>query len=210
VLPRRAGSLLHYQGVPFAEIGRMVGQRKLASRRTPRRTSWLTGARPTTPPCWRLARPEVAGKGHRCGPAKDTSLISILLALRRVGRAVIAVWRDPDTKALPFVADALVLTGTIFYWRYEDWTFVQSLYFSVVTLTIVGYGDLTPTSDVARIHDHLHPHWAGRSRCLAQCARAAIRQADGRACPEAREPHSAPPRLIRRRGRIAVEQSAQP
>jgi voltage-gated potassium channel len=93
----------------------------------------------------------MARKGRRCGPTKDTSVISILLALRRVGRAVIAVWRDPDTKALPFVAGALVLTGTIFYWRYEDWTFVQSLYFSVVTLTTVGYGDLTPTSDVARI-----------------------------------------------------------
>jgi voltage-gated potassium channel len=40
----------------------------------------------------------------------------------------------------------LVLTGTIFYWRTEDWTFIQALYFSVVTLTTVGYGDLHPTS----------------------------------------------------------------
>lgn len=39
-----------------------------------------------------------------------------------------------------------MLTGTIFYWRFEDWTIIQSLYFSVVTLTTVGYGDFTPTS----------------------------------------------------------------
>jgi voltage-gated potassium channel len=39
-----------------------------------------------------------------------------------------------------------VLTGTLFYWRTEDWTIIQALYFSVVTLTTVGYGDSTPTS----------------------------------------------------------------
>jgi voltage-gated potassium channel len=41
--------------------------------------------------------------------------------------------------------------GTIFYWRFEDWSFIEALYFSVVTLTTVGYGDLTPTSDGTRI-----------------------------------------------------------
>ena len=73
-------------------------------------------------------------------------MISLLLAFRGLWRAVAAVWRDPETKALPFVAAALVLTGTIFYWRTEDWTIVQALYFSVVTLTTVGYGDLHPTT----------------------------------------------------------------
>jgi ABC-type microcin C transport system permease subunit YejB len=45
----------------------------------------------------------------------------------------------------------LLLSGTLFYWAAEDWTLIQSLYFSVVTLTTVGYGDLTPTSDYSRI-----------------------------------------------------------
>ena len=59
--------------------------------------------------------------------------------------------RDPETRALPLVAGALVLTGTIFYWRFEDWTIIQSLYFSVVTLTTVGYGDFAPTTAGAQI-----------------------------------------------------------
>ena len=59
--------------------------------------------------------------------------------------------RDPETKALPLIVGLLLLTGTIFYWLAEDWTLIQSLYFSVATLTTVGYGDLTPTSDYTRI-----------------------------------------------------------
>lgn len=78
--------------------------------------------------------------------AKAASMVSLALAFRGLARAVVGVWRDPETKALPVVAGALVLTGTIFYWRFEDWTIIQSLYFSVVTLTTVGYGDLAPTT----------------------------------------------------------------
>ena len=78
-------------------------------------------------------------------------MISLLLAFRGLARAIAAVWRDPETKALPFVAGALVLTGTIVYWRFEDWNFIEALYFSVVTLTTVGYGDLTPTTGGTRV-----------------------------------------------------------
>ena len=73
-------------------------------------------------------------------------MIPLLLAAKELGRALASVWRDPETKALPVVAGILVLTGTLFYWRFEDWTIVESLYFCVVTLTTVGYGDLSPTS----------------------------------------------------------------
>ncbi|MDW5596262.1 potassium channel family protein [Conexibacter stalactiti] len=73
-------------------------------------------------------------------------MIPLLLAARRLAAALAAVWRNPETKALPVVAGALVLTGTLFYWRFEDWTIVEALYFSVVTLTTVGFGDLSPTS----------------------------------------------------------------
>ena len=73
-------------------------------------------------------------------------MLSVALAFRSLRLAFVAVLRDPETRALPVVAGALLLTGTIFYWRTEDWTIIQALYFSVVTLTTVGYGDLHPTS----------------------------------------------------------------
>jgi voltage-gated potassium channel len=74
------------------------------------------------------------------------AVIPLLLAFRELARAIVAVWRNPETKALPVVAGALVLTGTLFYWRFEDWTIVEALYFCIVTLTTVGYGDLAPTT----------------------------------------------------------------
>jgi voltage-gated potassium channel Kch len=73
-------------------------------------------------------------------------MVPLALAFRGLARAVAGVWSDPETKALPFVAAALVATGTIFYWRFDDWTVIEALYFSIVTLTTVGYGDLHPTS----------------------------------------------------------------
>jgi pimeloyl-ACP methyl ester carboxylesterase len=86
---------------------------------------------------------------HGC--AEMHSLLHFLVALRGLRLALLAVWRDPETKALPVVVGVLLVSGTVFYWAAEDWSLIQSLYFSVVTLTTVGYGDLTPTSDYSRI-----------------------------------------------------------
>ncbi len=39
-----------------------------------------------------------------------------------------------------------MLTGTLFYWHFEDWTVIEALYFCIVTLATVGFGDFTPTT----------------------------------------------------------------
>ena len=35
--------------------------------------------------------------------------------------------------------------------EYEGWSFVDSLYFVMVTVTAVGYGDMTPTDNLSKI-----------------------------------------------------------
>jgi voltage-gated potassium channel Kch len=41
--------------------------------------------------------------------------------------------------------------GTVVYSALEGWSVVDSLYFSVVALATVGFGDLVPTTDVGKL-----------------------------------------------------------
>jgi hypothetical protein len=45
----------------------------------------------------------------------------------------------------------LLVTGTMFYVLHEGWSIVDALYFCVMTMSTVGYGDLTPTSSLSKI-----------------------------------------------------------
>ena len=95
----------------------------------------------------------------------------------------------PETKALPVVAGVLLFTGTLFYWRFEDWSIIQSLYFCVVTLTTVGFGDLDADQRRnAAVHDLLHPHRPRHSRRPAGFGRRAVHRAEVRAHQRPRAP----------------------
>ena len=60
-----------------------------------------------------------------------------------------------DLKVQVSISISSILTligiGTIVFKLLEDWTWIQSFYFSVVTLTTVGFGDLHPTSELSRL-----------------------------------------------------------
>ena len=54
-------------------------------------------------------------------------------------------------KKLMAAALGLVAVGTVVYRYIEDWSWVDSFYFSVITVTTVGFGDLTPTTDGGKL-----------------------------------------------------------
>ena len=49
-----------------------------------------------------------------------------------------------------------VAGGTIYYSAEEGWSQVDSLYFTTMTLTTVGYGDLVPTTDASKIFTSIY------------------------------------------------------
>ena len=63
----------------------------------------------------------------------------IFLSTTEVGRSISVV--------LPFMG--LILVGALVVGPIEGWTLVESLYFAVVSLTTVGFGDYVPTKDAS-------------------------------------------------------------
>ena len=67
-------------------------------------------------------------------------------------RIIVRLWiRDADFRALVFLVFLTFLIGTVFYSVEEGWGLIDSFYFSVTTLTTVGFGDPAPTTPVGKI-----------------------------------------------------------
>jgi voltage-gated potassium channel Kch len=65
-----------------------------------------------------------------------------------------AIWtlrHDRQFVALALLAAVAIVGGTGFYSLVEGLRFVDALYFSVMTLTTVGYGDFAPRTDVGKL-----------------------------------------------------------
>jgi voltage-gated potassium channel len=45
----------------------------------------------------------------------------------------------------------IIAIGTVVYHTLEGWSWADSFYFSVCSITTVGYGDLAPTTEGARL-----------------------------------------------------------
>ncbi len=78
-------------------------------------------------------------------------MISFFLQITLLLRTFIqGLRRDAEFRALGILLVLALLGGTMFYWQMESWGFLGSLYFCVMTLSTIGYGDLAPTSDLSR------------------------------------------------------------
>jgi voltage-gated potassium channel len=67
--------------------------------------------------------------------------ITIWQFLKSIGRGL----KDREFRTLFILVLIILLVGTLFYMRWEQWTWIDALLFCVVTLTTIGYGNITPT-----------------------------------------------------------------
>ena len=61
------------------------------------------------------------------------------------------VFRDKESRPVFYWAGGMLLAGVLVYHWLEGWSYLDALYFCVVSLATVGYGDLTPTTPLARV-----------------------------------------------------------
>jgi hypothetical protein len=67
-----------------------------------------------------------------------------------------ATWNRHAYKFLATAAFGLMAVGTVAYHILEDWSWVDSVYFATVAVTTVGFGDLVPTSNGAKLFTVLY------------------------------------------------------
>jgi len=60
-------------------------------------------------------------------------------------------WQRYANHILGSAAVLLLATGTVVYHFLEGWSWVDSFYFSSIAGTTVGFGDLVPTTDAAKL-----------------------------------------------------------
>ena len=58
---------------------------------------------------------------------------------------------DRRTRPLVLYVVAIIAVGAAVYHWLEDWSWLDSFYFVVITLTTIGYGDLSPTTPISKL-----------------------------------------------------------
>lgn len=79
-------------------------------------------------------------------------MLALIVAIIAFIRAVAYSLRDPKFKGLLTFVTVLILMSAVFYHRVEGWSFLDAIYFCVVTLATVGYGDFVPKTTEGRIY----------------------------------------------------------
>ena len=77
--------------------------------------------------------------------------ISIGVVLYHFFKRLKFILGDPDLRGTFLVVIVLILLGGLFYHKVEGWTFLDSIYFCIVTLATVGYGDFTPHTSIGKL-----------------------------------------------------------
>jgi voltage-gated potassium channel Kch len=66
-------------------------------------------------------------------------------------RGIKVAFRDTGVRWLLAFTFTLIAAAALFYSLVEGWPYLDAIYFSVMTLATVGYGDLAPVTTLGRL-----------------------------------------------------------
>lgn len=72
-------------------------------------------------------------------------------ALTRITRGIRIAFKDVRVKGLLAFTVGMILWASVFYHFVEGWSWLDSIYFSVVTISTVGFGDFSPDTAAGKI-----------------------------------------------------------
>lgn len=80
-------------------------------------------------------------------------ILGLIAIFRSVSHLAQVLWRKEAFRGLLTVTAITIFCGTWFYRQFEPTitTWVDAYYFTVITLTTIGYGDMGPTIPLTRI-----------------------------------------------------------
>ncbi|MEC7453888.1 MAG: potassium channel family protein [Bacteroidota bacterium] len=69
---------------------------------------------------------------------------------------IISFLKDKSYRNSLFTTNFFIVLVTIVYHYIEGWSWLDTLYFSLITLTTIGYGDFSPQTDFGKIFTLLY------------------------------------------------------
>jgi len=66
-------------------------------------------------------------------------------------RTIISFLKDKEYRDLLLTTLVIIGLGSVVYHYLEGWNWIDCVYFSIITLTTIGYGDFSPQTDAGKL-----------------------------------------------------------
>lgn len=73
-----------------------------------------------------------------------------------IWRAVLSFLKDREYLELLLTTIVVILIGATVFHYLEGWRWLDAIYFCVITLTTIGYGDIIPQTDAGKIFNMVY------------------------------------------------------